>query len=132
MVSQDKVVCVQSPEIPIRKKMVGQIWSVQKFKGVQKGQKKWLKQLIVEFGDVKILQVIVDQLGFAYEETYDEDENENEEENHENEEELYDKEIADIKSRDFLTKNLEHLDEMEMDIKKSRKNLRVKFQRYNL
>ena len=112
--------------------MVGQIWSVQKFKGVQKGQKKWLKQLIVEFGDVKILQVIVDQLGFAYEETYDEDENENEEENHENEEELYDKEIADIKSRDFLTKNLEHLDEMEMDIKKSRKNLRVKFQRYNL
>ena len=82
--------------------------------------------------DVKILQVIVDQLGFAYEETYDENENENEEENHENEEELYDKEIADIKSRDFLTKNLEHLDEMEMDIKKSRKNLRVKFQRYNL
>ena len=81
--------------------------------------------------DVKILQVIVDQLGFAYEETYDEDENENEEENHENEEELYDKEIADIKSRDFLTKNLEHLDEMEMDIKKSRKNLRVKFQRYS-
>ena len=61
----------------------------------------------------------------------EEDENENEEENHENEVELYDKETADIKSRDFLTKNLEHLDEMEMDIKKSRKNLRVKFQRYS-
>ena len=44
---------------------------------------------------------------------------------------MYDKETADIKSRDFLTKNLEHLDEMEMDIKKSKKNLRVKFQRYS-
>ena len=74
--------------------------------------------------DVQNLKSVVDELKEDFE-TNDENAT-----LQENVSEVYDEETADRKGKDFITKNLEHLDNMEKEIEKSRKNLRIKFKNF--
>ena len=79
--------------------------------------------------DIRNLQTCVTQLGFAYDKTDDEDETDYEDATLE-ENEVYNEKSAIVRAKDFLETNLEHLDEMETDIKKSKTNLRIKFKNF--
>ena len=84
-------------------------------------KEKIIDQLV---NDVQNLKSVVDELKEDFE-TNDENGT-----LQENVSEVYDEETADRKGKDFITKNLEHLDNMEKEIEKSRKNLRIKFKNF--